>query len=647
MKIVCWIILIYFGFLNNAWSQNANVPIETKVCVVGGGLSGTMAAIQLARLQVPVLLIEESPWLGGMISAAGVAAIDGNQHLASGLWKEFRDSLYKRYGGADKIKPDWRSFTVFEPHIADEILKNMVRKETHILTIYHYKIKAVTRLSNGNYNLEFNAVIAKNPNLIIQTDYIIEATELGEVLALAKIPFDLGLESDSYSKEQNGLSQKNDIVQDITMVAILKDYGHGADKTILKPDHYNPLEFDGAFTNYYIDKAHRKKPTTNFSKMLENAQLPNNKYLINWPNYGNDTYIPFNNLVTEYDQSLKKAKETTKRFIYFIQHQLGYKNLGLADDEFLTSDKLPYIPYIRESRRVKGLVRFNLNHITHPFNEINHLYRTGIAVGDFPIDIHHTKNANMPHINLQNIPSFNVPLGSLMPFQHSKIIVAEKSISVSNIVNGCTRLQPVVMLIGQAAGVLAAECVIKNSYPQDINLRHIQKTLLSQGAYIMPYYDISPQNKYFLPIQKIGATGILRGKGISHAWTNQTWFYPDSFQNYFDFLNNFNDFLPLYHLNFQNDHPDHLITLHDLSNIIEYCEIHYPYIVKPSFFKQNWNVKWHKWQLEHFDENRPLKKYEIALILIECLDLFELEMDFKTGNLKLHGWGEAQPTDEN
>ena len=39
------------------------------------------------------------------------------------------------------------------------------------------------------------------------------------------------------------------------------------------------------------------------------------------------------------------------------------------------------------------------------------------------------------------------------------LIVAEKSISVSNIINGTTRLQPMVMQIGQAAGALAALAV--------------------------------------------------------------------------------------------------------------------------------------------------------------------------------------------
>ena len=67
-------------------------------------------------------------------------------------------------------------------------------------------------------------------------------------------------------------------------------------------------------------------------------------------------------------------------FVYFLQHELGFNTLGLADDEYPTADKLPFIPYHRESRRIHGLVRFNLNHVCEPFKQSQPLYRTCIAV---------------------------------------------------------------------------------------------------------------------------------------------------------------------------------------------------------------------------------------------------------------------------
>ena len=70
------------------------------------------------------------------------------------------------------------------------------------------------------------------------------------------------------------------------------------------------------------------------------------------------------------------------RFVYFMQHELGFNTLALADDEYPTADRLPFMPYHRESRRIHGKVRFTLNHMTDPYGQAQPLYRTNIAVGD-------------------------------------------------------------------------------------------------------------------------------------------------------------------------------------------------------------------------------------------------------------------------
>lgn len=57
--------------------------------VVGGGASGVAAGIQSARLGVNTLIIEETPWLGGMLTSAGVSAVDGNYRLPAGIWGNF------------------------------------------------------------------------------------------------------------------------------------------------------------------------------------------------------------------------------------------------------------------------------------------------------------------------------------------------------------------------------------------------------------------------------------------------------------------------------------------------------------------------------------------------------------------------------
>ena len=588
---------------------NAQKYMHTQVLVIGGGTGGTAAAIQAARLDVKTVLVEPTIWLGGMISAAGVSATDGNHKLPSGLWKEFRNKIYKVYGGAKAVETGWVSNTHFEPHVADSIFKTMAAAEKKLTVLHEWQFEKV--IVKGN---KITGAIFKNQqniSLLINADVFVDATEMGDVMASAKLPFDVGMEAENITGEKVGVTATNYIVQDLTYVAILKDYGAAKDCTIVKPVGYDPLEFDGSNTDYYIDKT-KEAPNVDAKKMLDYAKLPHNKYMLNWPKKGNDTYL---NVVALNPKQriieLEKAKQTTFRFIYFIQQQLGFKNLGLADDEFPTKDKLALIPYYREGRRVKGLVRFTINNIAQPF-EGDALYRTGISVGDYPIDHHHKKNEAAPqHLEFFPVPSYNIPLGALIPEKFDGLIVAEKGISVSNVVNGTTRLQPVVMLTGQAAGTLAALSVLQKTQPRNVPVRMVQHTLLNAGAYIMPYIDVSSEHPYFKAINKIGATGILKGTGIPYKWANQTWFYPDSTITENEFANGLSAFTGRMYK-----------TSNNLLTIQKFIQILKTSILKKSLSTQI-KKEWANAGLTKYESNRPIKRFEIAVMLDKYLQPFE------------------------
>jgi len=507
----------------------AQDTLRTEILVVGGGVGGTAAGIQAARLGRQVIITEETTWLGGMLTAAGVSAVDGNHNLPSGLWAEFRSALYSKYGGEKKVSTGWVSNTLFEPHVGDSIFKSMAARLPSLKVLYRQLPVAAIREGNT-----IKGVIVRNREnnrtTYILARQVIDATELGDILEMAKVPFDIGMEANSITGENIPVAETNNIIQDLTYVAILKNYGARADCTIARPIGYNPAEFDGSCTDYYKDLS-RKAPGVDAKKMLDYGKLPNNKYMLNWPIFGNDTYLNVIELSDSLRQvELEKARQTTLRFVYFIQQELGFKNLGLADDEFPTADKLALIPYHREGRRVKGIVRFNIQHIANPYTNGEALYRTGISVGDYPVDHHHKKNPQAPqHLDFYSVPSFNVPMGALIPKNIAGLIVAEKAISVSNLANGTTRLQPCVLLTGQAAGTLAALSVqMDKANAADVSVRAVQITLLEKGAYLMPYFDVPAGHPHFAAVQRIGATGILRGTGKPNAWANQTLFNPDS-----------------------------------------------------------------------------------------------------------------------
>jgi hypothetical protein len=586
----------------------AQKAIKTDVLIIGAGASGTAAAIQSARLGVNTILIAENTWLGGMITAAGVSAFDGNHNLPSGLFAEFREQLYKVYGGPNKVATGWVSNTLFEPHVGDSIFKAMVSPLKNLTILHNHQFVQVLLKNNTVKGAIINNLVT-NTALTIQAKVTIDATELGDVMAAAKIPYSSGMEGVQETLEAVNVPASNDIIQDLTYVAILQDYGKGADVTVEKPANYNSLEFNCCCTDFCNDTT-KLYSRVNAQKMLDYGKLPNNKYMINWPANGNDIYL---NIIertpAERQVLLQQAKNKTLRFIYFIQTQLGFKNLGLAKQEYPTSDNLPLIPYHREARRLLGKVRFTLPYISAPFSQVQPLYKTGIAVGDYPIDHHHRENAATPkNIGFPAVPSYNLPLGTLIPPATKGIIVAEKAISVSNIVNGTTRLQPVVVLIGQAAGALAALSVTNKSTPIKVAVRQVQQVLLNSNAYIMPYFDVPPTHPQFVAIQKIGATGILRGTGQPYQWANRTWFYPDSAVSVAELINTTKPYFtyPSFTTNY--------LTVANTYQIIN---------AKATISSANFEAQWYKLGLKNFNPNNNITRAQFAVVINHFLQPFE------------------------
>lgn len=53
------------------------------------------------------------------------------------------------------------------------------------------------------------------------------------------------MDSRSLTGESLAPEKARNIVQDLTVTAILKDYGPGTDRTIPRPEGYDPAEFSG------------------------------------------------------------------------------------------------------------------------------------------------------------------------------------------------------------------------------------------------------------------------------------------------------------------------------------------------------------------------------------------------------------------
>jgi len=439
------------------------------VVVVGGGTGGTAAAIEAARSGAHVLVVEESPWLGGMLTSAGVSAIDGNYRLRGGLFGEFTDSLAARYGGYEALKSGWVSNILFNPAVGADILYNMAVEAG-------VEVRLNTRYADVD----------------VRHRILIDGTELGDVALQAGAP----------------MLEDSPTLQDMTYVAVVKEYDHPV--LIEKPADYDPSHYRNCCDTWSPEM------------MLSYGRLPDGHIMLNWPQGGNDIYLDYLSMPRE--EVYRQAKNRTLGYLYYLQTELGYSHLGIADDVFPSSDGLPFYPYYRESRRFAGRDTMTVEAAKRPYDY--DLYTRAIAVGDYPVDHHHNQNPRadeLSHLWFGKVPSFSVPLGVLVPVGIEDLLVCDKNISVSWEMNGATRLQPVVMGLGQAAGALAALAVRKGCHPSEVPAEEVQAVLLDHGCYLLPFLDRKPGEPGFRELQEAGVRGEVKGTGRSVGWANETW----------------------------------------------------------------------------------------------------------------------------
>lgn len=612
IKTFCSIILIMI-FLQGCSSDKTEY-ISIDLLIVGGGASGTAAGVTSSRLGVNSVIIEETSWLGGMLTSAGVSAIDGNYNLQSGFFGEYIDSLASYYGGMESLKTGWVSSVLYEPSVGNKILNNIVSKEQKLSVEFNSSLKSIQKRDERWYvEVETPEGIKKyNPKIVI------DATELGDVADACGVGYDIGMDSRDETGEKIAPEKSNDIIQDLTYVAILKDYGY--DVTIPRPANYDSTHYLCSSINDLCVSPKEPDRMWSKEKMITYGKLPNNKYMINWPIEGNDYYLDIiRNNTAERNELLQQAKDFTLGFIYFIQTELGMNTLSLADDEFPTSDNLPFIPYHRESRRIHGVVQFNMNHITDPYTQEQKLYRTSVAVGDYPIDHHHARYPDwdkLPNLYFYPVPSYGLPLGVMIPKNVEDLIVAEKSISVSNLVNGTTRLQPVVLQIGQVAGTLASLAVLQNKSINNVLVRDVQKILLDNGSYLLPYLDVEKKDKLFLSLQRIGVTGIMKGIGRNEGWANQTWFRSNDLMDFAD-LEGLKDFYPEIDLDGVG-----YITLQQSIDIVSQISKLYNIEVEGKLLDRISEI-YIQFEFPDLDLNRNITRGEMAVILDNVLNPFE------------------------
>jgi hypothetical protein len=474
-----------------------------------------------------VALVEESDWIGGQMSAAAVSTMDEGNNLTppSGIYREFLARMEAYYLARHKSVGTcyWQDNShCFEPSAIRKILNEMIAEVNagtkgggHITLILQNRVVRV--LSSGQ---TVTGVVTEKGKTL-QSKILIDATEFGDVLPLTPARYRSG--------HSIGLDRQHSCTQDITYTAVIKKYPGKVPKELQM--QHTPPEYEKYLPmlrrqwrtdgnpktrklpiNFAIHNAYRGLPDSSNPDMYVGTEPEQiTRTVLNW----------FNDFPTHTDifdrtarkKTLCEAKLKTLANLYYLQHELGESNWSIANDEGYDTEynrtmnscsnipdefksienNFPVLPYVRESNRLIGEFTLTASDFRREKQGAISLvgFADSVAVGDYPDDLHHCHAAEDMETDLERITErppefrsgpFEVPLRSLIPEKVDGLLAAEKNISQSRLANGATRLQPITMLTGQAAGTLASLAVEQGVQPRAIPADRVQFALLQSGS---------------------------------------------------------------------------------------------------------------------------------------------------------------------
>src|SRR5512132_724048 len=505
--------------------------LHAEVLVVGGGLGGVAAAIAACQLGRQVVLTEETDWVGGQLTAQAVPPDEHpwiEQFGCTALYRQLRDGIrdyYRTWYPLTAAARSWRALTpgaggvsqlchqprvalalpegMHAPHLAAGRLTVLLEHRPVAVTVDRDHVRAVELAS-----------LRSGERLVVTAPYVLDATEHGDLLPLAKVEYVTGAESQDEHGEPHAPPIAAPLnLQGFTCCFVL-EHRAGEDHTIDKPERYEfwrsyqPKFWPGPLLGFSAPDPRTLEPVDRrldpnpdgdplqvladqrphqgahelwtFRRILaRNVHVPgtfaSDLTLVNWPM--NDYWL---GPLIEVDQEtarrhLEDAKQLSLSLLYWLQTEgprgdggTGLPGLRLRPDVVGTEDGLAKAPYIRESRRIRAMttvIELDVALATAgPKGRAR--YQDSIGLGSYRIDLHPSTGGDN-YIDVGSVP-FEIPLGTLLPVRVRNLLAAAKNTGTTHITNGCYRLHPVEWNVGEVAGRLAAYCLDRGVEPHQV-----------------------------------------------------------------------------------------------------------------------------------------------------------------------------------
>jgi len=501
-----------------------------EVLVWGGGSGGVAAALQAARAGARTLLLTPGPWLGGMVSAAGVCAPDGNELAPwqTGLWGALLRALAEEEPTG--LDHNWVSCFGYRPASAERILRRWLAAETLLQWWPCCRLDEVLRRGDRIEALHVRSG-AQQAVRRVQARVVIDGSDRGELIGRSGAPFRLGWEPQELWQEPSAPPAqrladepffRRQPLQSPTWV-VLAQWDRQQALPLDPPDLAEP--FKGACGAFGLERT------------LSYGRLPGDLLMLNWPLQGNDWHAGLQrgflpdlaaaaggagadaecDAISAEAELFAEMRAHSITFLAELQRASGAAlrpgavfpdTTAAAAGALEGGEALALMPYWREGRRLRGqrvvieqdLLPQGPGACLAPLSVDSDGRCSAIAVGNYAND-HHYPGGDWPLApkscrwggRWSGTP-FTIPYGALVSDGLANLLAADKCLSVSHMANGATRLQPLVLNIGQAAGLAAALCVRLGLDPAELPVNQLQEALIADRqapAGPLPLWDTS------------------------------------------------------------------------------------------------------------------------------------------------------------
>ena len=494
--------------------------LAADLCIYHANAAGIAAAVQARRDGLSVLLFNPGRRVGGL-TTGGLGFTDfGNKAAIGGIALEFYQRLGSHYG----VDAEWR----FEPHVAEKVLLAWLAEIGVTVHHGHYLASAVVQHDRITEIVFTHGARAR-------AAYFIDASYEGDLMAAAGVDFTTGRESNAtYGETLNGqqvrekhqfnlpvdpyvvpgdpasgllpgiepglpeigagdhrmqaynfrlcMTQRADIrvpfpkpaVYDRSQYELLARYlAAGWDQMFWKFDLIRGLKTDtnnhGAVSSDFIG-ANYGWPTATHAERETIFQAHVNYVQGLWWFYRTDPAVP----------AATQAKVNT---------------WGLAGDEFTETDHWPHQLYIREGRRLLGDFVMTEHHCLSKV-----LVDDVIGLASYTMDSHNCRRFvkdgrvfNEGDVQVHLPKPYGISYRTITPKRgQTANLLVPVCLSSSHIAYGSIRMEPVFMVLAQAAATAAAIALRHDRLAvQDVSYADLRPAL-ERGRQILAWNDANP-----------------------------------------------------------------------------------------------------------------------------------------------------------